>query len=352
VDTDKLTSCSTASNVVTCSEPSNTVLGYYMVTDTTYVTSVQYIKCNGSACAKETPGTNKGIAKLITDDNKVKLCITGDTNDPLPEFKATSTKYMISIATANAFSSSNQQDSFALVSITDTSITVSDSSGYYIASPTTNALISVKDTEGTLYNCDANGVCTATASDNLAATDVGYYKYADTTSFYIKCYKDTTTSTYKCGTIEAPATTVICGSSTIGQLVKGGKFCLNGSKEAAFETTANSKKMYQVSYSANSIFASTVTEEGTYGIVEVTTNSIKLKSTVFKNSACVSTSTLEVTDASSCSNGTEQCKGFTASSNFCYYDCVNSTGKNCNKYIYIFFKKTLLKLYFLINFNF
>jgi len=328
VDTDKLTSCSTTSNVVTCTEPSNTVLGYYKVTDTTYKTSVEYIKCDGSACAKETPGNTAGIANLITgDDNKVKLHITNTADDPLPEFKATTTKYMISIATANAFSSTDVANNFVLISITDTAITVSESSGYYIASATTNELISVKDTEGTLYSCASNK-CTATTT--ITAADIGYYKNADTTALYIKCYEDSTTNpvSYKCGTIEAPANTVTCGSSTIGQLVKNGKFCLNGSKEATFETTTGNTKMYQLSYSADSIFASTVTEEGIYGIVKVGTDSIKLISAALTNKVCVSTSDLVVTDSSAadCGTGTEECKKL-GSTTTCYYDCVNSTGK-------------------------
>jgi len=219
--------------------------------------------CTTSTCTEENPTEQAcdaaGLSKLIINDNKIKLCVLGTTSDPMPEFKATTTKYMISINAANAFSSTDVANNFVLISITDTAITVSDSSGYYIASATTNELVSVKDTEGTLYTCNSNK-CTATASDDLTATDIGYYKNGDTNDLYIKCYEKETANTFKCETIESPANTVTCGSGTIGQLVKDGKFCLDGSKEATFETTAGNPKMYQLSYSATSFFASTVTE--------------------------------------------------------------------------------------------
>lgn len=178
---------------------------------------------------------------------------------------------------------------------------------------------------GTMYSC-SSGTCTI---PTINATVIGYYKNADTTVPYIECYQDSATSTFKCKAIDNP-TTASCGDTTAGQLIKDGKFCLKGTISALFETTADSRKMYQVSYSADSIFSSTVNEEGKYGIVEISTNSIKLINTALTNKACVSTSTFEITDTATCTDGTEECKKFTDSANTCYYDCVISSGKNCN----------------------
>jgi len=326
---DSFVSCELAATTgypSTCTAVQTMTAGYFKNSEG------DYYKCNGSTYEKmEVSGTAKtscsgtgDFGSLINTASGFQFCLDNASN--MIEFASDSTAlhYMFSIGATSLFASTATANSYILLEVTDTSITkVADAAGYYIAD--TDLALLAEANEGTLYSC-SSGTCTI---PTIAAKDVGYYKNADTTVPYIKCYQDSDTPSFKCESIVAPADTVTCGSSTIGQLVKDGKFCLDGSKEATFETNAGDSKIYQVSYSTDSIFASTVTEEGKFGIVEVTNNSIKILSTISgSNIPCVTPNTLVVTtDAATCATGTEECKGFSGGT--CYYICNVTDGTNC-----------------------
>jgi len=306
--TGKLFYC-TATNTA-CTEVSSK--GYYVNDkDTAFSCDGTAGNCVAASYGASCSGTT--IGQLAVSDNDPIICLSSDKSKKLSD----DGKYLVGYLASNVFGITDT--TVGLVKIENNSVTLVSSTStteYIIANETEMTLLAAAG-EGTLYSCTA-GICTKSTID---ATIIGYYKNADTTVPYIKCYEDAD-GNFKCESIAAPADTVTCGSSTIGQLVKDGKFCLDGTKNVPFDSTT---KNYQVSYSADGIFSSTVDEEGKYGIVEVTANTIKLLSSI-SDKACVS-SELVVTDSSSCADGTEECKGF--ASGACYYDCSTSDGKHC-----------------------
>jgi len=325
---DSFVSCELAATTgypSTCTAVQTMTAGYFKNSEG------DYYKCNGSTYEKmEVSGTAKtscsgtgDFGSLINTASGFQFCLDNASN--MIEFASDSTAlhYMFSIGATSLFASTATANSYILLEVTDTSITkVADAAGYYIAD--TDLALLTQAGEGTLYSC-SSGTCTI---PTIAAKDVGYYKNTDTTVPYIKCYQDTATPTFKCKAI-ADSNTTACGTGTNGQLIQGGKLCLEGTIGKEFLSAGATAESYLMTFDSGSIYSSNIGEEGKYGIVTITENSMTIDTASTSTAAiCVTNANLQLSTGATCdaSTHTEYKK---CSHSVCYNECNATDGKGC-----------------------
>jgi len=173
----------------------------------------------------------------------------------------------------------------------------------------------------TLYLATSTG---ATLQENVKD---GFYINTDQSSTnYIKCKGGS------CTVETNPTASDECEDSTIGQLTKSNKLCLNGSIDAAFE--ASGEKKYLVSYATNNVFSTSVSQDH-YGVVVVTENSMTIDTSTTSNTeVCASDTTLVITAPTSGACGDNITLYSLCTNGICQKICKVGSGVNCSASTY------------------
>jgi len=334
----KATTLSTEINVVKVTDGSVVDLSSGTIT-TADIQQYAIYDCNASTCTQtygyvkdnsgayysiNKSGTNAAVSNASTEScsnangqlrtvsDSVVLCLSSEAQGSLASKSYFMLNYSGNIFTAN----SNNDNATKYIHIkAGTNYFVYNGSiadGYYFSK--NNEVITGAATEGgKLFKC-TGGLC-------LEETTIadGYYVNTLAGGFgFIQCIENV------CKLL-ADDTTASCSGSKIGQIIQNGALCLSADKSA---TVSNAGSSYVVSYHADSTFVKQVVEDGLFGVVKVTANSMTFDSSV--NAAIKVDGDLKVDSSGSntyahCNNGV------------CYNDCNASTKANClqDKY-YIF----------------
>lgn len=172
------------------------------------------------------------------------------------------------------------------------------------------------------YYIDVNNklaFCKYSDKECTDETDVGVYLDGSDTNgdTYIVCESET-----GCKSVtKASLSDVTCTSNTIGQLVKNGELCLDGTKSAAFGTAGH----YLVSYHTSSIFRGVIDSSAIFGAVEFKTDSITIEDATLTNAPICVDSDIKVTAKPSgdCATGSTLYK-------YCLKGICSSTQPQCN----------------------
>jgi len=165
-----------------------------------------------------------------------------------------------------------------------------------------------------LVLCDSSGSITAVSDD-------GYYiNISNSAKPYVKCTGTTCTS------MAAPATSVTCGATTVGQLVNNNgavNLCLAPEKSVPFAAAdAATPIEYLVDYHADGVFSSLDSEN--FGVVKVTADAMVLDTTL--SNVCVTTELVVTAKSGDCASGSKE---RTCANGLCPKICNVQTGNEC-----------------------